>query len=314
MTVLTSMMQAFNDFEQCGSWHRIPYMATRDVGGGDRVVLITGASTGIGKACALHLDARGFRVFAGVRREKDAANLKKTGSKKLSPIFIDVTSEDSIARASEEMAMVIGDSGLDGLVNNAGISVGGPLELLPLSEVREQLEVNVFGQVAVTQAFLPHLRRAGGRIVNMSSISGRVASPLLGAYSMSKFALEAFSDSLRRELHPWGIEVSTIEPGAIATPIWDKSMKAAKERFDVLPKDALAQYRKTIDCVTNYAARLSETAISAEKVADAVHHALTSPKPRTRYLVGLEAKTTALLARFLPDRLLDKLIRKRMGL
>jgi NAD(P)-dependent dehydrogenase (short-subunit alcohol dehydrogenase family) len=183
-----------------------------------QAVLVTGASTGIGRATALYLAAHGLRVFASVRKEKDAAELPGT-----SPVVLDVTDTDSIRAASDAVSRALGDEALAGLVNNAGIAVSGPLEFLEMSEIRRQFDVNLFGQVAVTQAFLPLLRRArGGRIVNMSSISGKITAPLLGPYSMSKFALEAFSDALRRELEPFGLWSRGRARGH-QTPIWDKA-------------------------------------------------------------------------------------------
>jgi NAD(P)-dependent dehydrogenase (short-subunit alcohol dehydrogenase family) len=173
-------------------------------------VVVTGASTGIGAACALRLDHLGFQVFAGVRRKEDAQALQAKASPQLMPIFLDVTDLDSITAAMHKVAITVGNSGLIGLVNNAGIAVGAPLEFIPITEFRKQLEVNVTGQLAVTQAFLPLLRLAKGRIVNMGSITGRSATPFLGAYSASKFALEALTDALRLELRPWGIWVAIL--------------------------------------------------------------------------------------------------------
>ena len=188
-----------------------------------RPVVVTGASTGIGEACALRLDKLGFTVFAGVRKDSDAEKLKQKASPRLTPIFLDVTDPESIASAVKIVTQIVGDRGLFGLVNNAGISIPSPLELIPIAEFQQQMQVNVTGQLAVTQAFLGLLRLRKGRIVNMGSISGRSATPFLGAYNISKFALEGFTDVLRMELRPWGISVSIIEPGAIATPIWEKS-------------------------------------------------------------------------------------------
>jgi NAD(P)-dependent dehydrogenase (short-subunit alcohol dehydrogenase family) len=181
-----------------------------------------------------------------------------------------------------------------------------------MSEIRRQFEVNLFGQIAVTQAFLPLLRRAkGGRIVNMSSISGRIAAPFLGPYSMSKFALESFSDALRRELDPFGISVSVVEPGAIQTPIWEKGVESSKEWVARMPAQALELYGERIEFLRNRALKMNETGAGAETVAEAVHDALVSERPRTRYLVGSDAKLTAKLAWLLPDRALDRLLRKR---
>ena len=203
------------------------------------------------------------------------------------------------ARATVESA--VGNEGLTGLVNNAGIVVSGPLETLPRGELQRQFDVNLFGQVAVTQAFLPLLRRATGRVVNMSSISGRVTAPLLAPYSMSKFALEAFSDGLRRELLPWGIQVSSVQPGAVATPIWNKALDAPESQPDRLPAGAIELYGRQIDAVRRSAQKASDNAVPAERVADVVHHALFSRRPKTRYLVGPDAKVQAILSRLPTD-------------
>jgi NAD(P)-dependent dehydrogenase (short-subunit alcohol dehydrogenase family) len=273
-----------------------------------RTVLVTGASTGIGRATALLLKARGFRVFGSVRREADAA-----GFAGVTPVLLDVASADSIRAACDAVATALDGEALSGLVNNAGIAVSGPLEFLEMSDLRRQFEVNLFGQVAVTQTFLPLLRRGeGGRIVNMSSISGRLTAPLLAPYSMSKFALEAFSDGLRRELEPFGLSVSVIEPGVINTPIWEKGVDSSKERLARMPARALELYRGRIDFLTRRATELQGTGTPAETVAEAVHHALTARRPKTRYLVGTDAKITAKLAWLFPDRLLDRLMRRSM--
>jgi NAD(P)-dependent dehydrogenase (short-subunit alcohol dehydrogenase family) len=190
-------------------------------------VVITGASTGIGAACALHLDRIGFRVFAGVRRRQDGERLRSVSSPDLIPLQLDVTDRNSLRDAQQRVAEEIGESRLVGLINNAGIAVASPLEAVPIEDLRRQLEVNVVGQVAVTQVFLPLLRAGQGRIINMGSIAGRATMPLMGPYSASKYALEAITDALRLELQPWGIHVAIIEPGAIATPIWEKSRRDA---------------------------------------------------------------------------------------
>jgi NAD(P)-dependent dehydrogenase (short-subunit alcohol dehydrogenase family) len=255
----------------------------------------------------------GFHVFAGVRKQADADRLQRDGSQHLVPVFIDVTDPESIARAARTVSDDIGDGGLAGLVNNAGVSVGGALEILPIDRLRMQLEINLIGPMAVTQAFLPFIRAAKGRIVNIGSISGRVASPMIGPYAMSKFGLEAFNDSLRRELHPWGIEVSIVEPGAIATPIWDKAISRVDRVLERMPEEQRALYGQHIDGARKAARKMSEEAIPAVTVAKQVHHALTAKKPRTRYLVGKDAKISARMAWLLPDRAMDWIIRKTRG-
>jgi NAD(P)-dependent dehydrogenase (short-subunit alcohol dehydrogenase family) len=268
-----------------------------------KAVVVTGASSGIGRAVAIYLSSRGLRVFATARHPTSADPIES--------IQLDVTDETSIRDAAAAVETALGDEALHGLVNNAGIVVGGPLEFLGIDEIRRQFEVNLFGQIAVTQSFLPLLRRAKGRIVNMSSISGLVAPPLLGPYTMSKFAFEAYSDALRRELEPWEIEVAVIEPGAIRTPIWEKSIEDSRGRVDRMPALVHELYGKKIEKTRERARQMSETAVPAERVAEAVYQALTARRPRTRYLVGTDARITAKLAWLLPDRLLDRLMRRR---
>ena len=271
-------------------------------------VVVTGASTGIGAACALDCAGRGMTVFAGVRDPRAGEALAAKGGPSLIPITLDVTDEPSIARSVEVVQRVLGEGGLGGLVNNAGIAIGSPLEVIALSQLRKQLEVNVIGQIAVTQAFLPLLRRGRGRIVNMGSIAGRGAIPLLGPYSASKFALEALTDALRMELQPWGIQVSIIEPGAIATPIWEKSDKSAGELEASASEDAKVLYGEAVIRIREAITQAAQRAIPPAAVVRAVHHALTSARPRTRYLVGTDAKVRAWMVKWLPDRVQDRLL------
>jgi NAD(P)-dependent dehydrogenase (short-subunit alcohol dehydrogenase family) len=277
-------------------------------------VFITGASTGIGKACALRLNALGFRVFAGVRQEKDGEELQRITSNNLVPIHLDVTDANSIAAAGELLYATLDDKGLDGLINNAGIAIAGPIEFIPIGELRHQFEVNVIGQVAVTQAFLGLLRQASGRIVNISSISGQVAFPLLGPYASSKFALEAISDALRVELRPWGINVILIEPGRIATPIWEKSMAKANENLQVLPTRGKELYGSIIDYVRASMMNPSRSMLRVETVAEVVEQALTARKPKPRYAIGRKTGRRILLFKFLPTGVRDWLMARRMGM
>ncbi len=277
-------------------------------------VLITGASTGIGQACALLLDRLGFSVFAGVRQDVDAQALQEKASSRLIPIFLDVTDAESIASVVDRLTNTVGDVGILGLVNNAGIAVPGPLELLPVAEFQHQMNVNVTGQLAVTQAFLGLLRQGRGRIVNMGSIAGKSPTPFLGAYNASKFALEALTDVMRMELKPWGISVSIIEPGSIATPIWNKSLTQAEIGQDSLPESALHLYGQAMNTVRQKMQMIASRGISADIVAEAVVHALTAKQPKTRYLVGQDAKIQAVLKHILPDRLHDRIILYSMGL
>ena len=277
-------------------------------------VVITGASTGIGAACVLALDRLNFRVFAGVRKRTDGEALQAQASAKLTPIQLDVTNSNEITAALNTVAGQVGDAGLTGLVNNAGIGVVGPLEIVSLDELRRQFEVNVIGLIAVTQALLPLLRKARGRVVNMSSIAGRAAMPYMGPYAASKHALEALSDALRLELQHTGVRVSVIQPGAIATPIWHKTRKEVDGWESTWSDESKALYLDGLNRVKHIAARSEEGAAPTSLVADAVIHALTSPNPKTRYLVGRDAKLRALITALLPDSLQDRLLTKVLKL
>ena len=261
-----------------------------------RAVLVTGASSGIGEACALQLAQRGWRVHAGVRSDGDAP----AGTE---PVPLDVTDEEQIRAASA----AIGD--LDGLVNNAGIALAAPLEFIPVRELRRQLDVNLVGAVAVTQAFLPQLRASRGRIVFVGSIAGRSALPFLGAYAASKHALEAVADSLRLELAPFGIAVSIVEPGTIRTPIWTKSAALADELRAQMPAEVTRLYGERMEAFRRVAAKRGAGGASVDGVARAVEDALSSERPWTRKLVGRDAHLRAGLER-LPDRLRDRLLRR----
>jgi NAD(P)-dependent dehydrogenase (short-subunit alcohol dehydrogenase family) len=264
------------------------------------LALVTGASTGIGRACAIHLAQHGFEVLAGVRHADDAPS-------GLEPVRLDVTSADDIATAAERVGGT-----LHALVNNAGIAVNGPVEVLPVEQWRRQFEVNVIGQVAVTRALLPALLNARGRIVNMSSIGGRVALPLLGPYAASKFALEAVTDALRREVARHGVHVACVEPGGIVTPVWEKSRAEGERLVNEMPADARLRYDGLIHALRRAAERQARDGLPPEAVAEVVGHALTARRPRTRYVVGREARVQAVLARLLPDRAVDALVRRAL--
>lgn len=274
----------------------------------DETVVVTGASTGIGEACALHLDRLGLRVLAGVRKAEDGEALRRRSSDRLKPVLLDVTDGDSIARAARDVGR------LSGLVNNAGIVVAGPLEFLFLEDLRRQLEVNVVGPIAVTQAFLPALRAAKGRVVNIGSVSGLIATPFLGPYCASKFALEALTDSLRMELRPWGIRVAIVEPGAIATPIWAKSRAQASQAAKALPESGKELYAAALSRMDEFTEALSRKAIPAEAVARAVEHALTAKRPKLRYLLGRRTRFEAGMFRLIPRRWRDGIILRALGL
>jgi NAD(P)-dependent dehydrogenase (short-subunit alcohol dehydrogenase family) len=277
-----------------------------------RTVVVTGASTGIGAACAHYLDEKGFGVFATVRKQSDADRIAALGRPRLTPLFLDVTDGASIAQAAQTVDAALNGAGLAGLVNNAGVSVDVPLECVDIGALRHQLEVNAIAPVVVTQAFLPMLRRAHGRVVNVSSVNGRVATPVSGPYCMSKFALEAFTDCLRQELADWGMHVVAVEPGAIDTVMWDKgrqddwSAEASKQNLDL--------YGEAYRAFRRFSEKNAASAISCDAVSQAIFKALTAKTPRTRYLVGTDARAYVLLAQLCPTRVVDWFTRKVMGL
>jgi NAD(P)-dependent dehydrogenase (short-subunit alcohol dehydrogenase family) len=277
-----------------------------------RSVLVTGSSTGIGRASALRLDSTGWRVFAGVRREDDAESLRGAGSERITPLFLDVTDRRQIESAAERIEAEA-EGGLAGLVNNAGVAVPSPLETIPIDDFRRQIEVNLIGQVAVTQALLPSVRRAGGRVVFISSIGGRIAFPLTGAYHAAKFGIEAVGDVFRQELRSWDIPVSIIEPGSIDTPIWERGERAADEIGDRSPRRE-ALYGKAIESYRKVVRETAERGIPPEKVARAIEHALSASRPRSRYLVGLDAKVQARLRPLVPTPVFDRIVARMMGL
>ncbi len=272
-------------------------------------VLITGASTGIGEACAHYFAERGWRVFAGVRQRADARRLE---SESITPVILDVTKPQHIETAITQITDAVGEGGLHGLINNAGVAVAGPFEFLPIDELRRQMEINFIAQVAVTQAALSLLRRGPGRIANMSSVSGRIAAPMFGPYAASKFALEAFTDSLRRELTPWDLHVASIEPGAIKTPIWKKGEAYAQERLDALPPKAETYYGKWLRKIVGYTQRANERGLDPRLVAEVTFHAISAARPKPRYVVGRGTWLTVLATRLLPDRWLDRLATRRL--
>jgi NAD(P)-dependent dehydrogenase (short-subunit alcohol dehydrogenase family) len=263
-----------------------------------RAALVTGASSGIGAACAVRLARSGWRVFAGVRRAGDAPD----GTEE---ILLDVTNEQQVRAAAERIEE------LHGLVNNAGIALAVPLEFIPLEELRRQLEVNVVGQVAVTQAFLPQLRRTRGRIVFVGSIAGRSALPFLGPYAASKHALEAVADTLRLELRPFGVDVSLVQPGTIKTPIWTKSAEVADAMANSAPAELSELYGERIAAFREVAMKRGAKGASPEGVARAIEEALTMKRPRTRKLVGLDAKVRSGVER-LPDRFRDRVYERAL--
>ncbi|MFP4502937.1 MAG: SDR family oxidoreductase [Candidatus Hydrogenedentota bacterium] len=279
-----------------------------------RTAVVTGASTGIGRACALALDAAGWHVFAGVRREEDANTLRKRASDRLRTCHLDVTRPGEIEAAAAQVAEACGGAGVQGLVNNAGIAVAGPLEFLPMADLEQQFAVNVLGLVRTTQAFLPLLRAGHGRIVNMGSVSGRFALPFVGPYAASKHALEAISDSLRVELRPWGIKVVLLEPGVVRTPIWDKGRAAGDTLRAQMPAACEQYYGAALDRVQAEVDKVEPQGVAPEAVARCVVKALTARRPKARYVLGANARAQLILGGWIPDRPRDWLIAKMLGL
>jgi NAD(P)-dependent dehydrogenase (short-subunit alcohol dehydrogenase family) len=278
--------------------------------GGMPAILVTGASTGIGEACALHLASQGQLVFAGVRKEADADHLERDGRGRIVPVILDVTDHATIEAAVKTVRDRSGTTRFAGVVNNAGVARGGPLEYLAIDEWRDQLEVNVIGQVAVTQAFFPLIREGSGRVVFIGSIGGRVGTPLMGPYCASKFALEGIAESLRHELHDTSIKVALVEPGAVKTEIWSKGRETSERLKSEASPEMLERYGAQIQKVLDSIERNDRNGVAPIAVAKAVEHALFATHPRARYLVGTDAKAGGFLARILPDGLKDAVLRK----
>ena len=274
-------------------------------------VVITGASSGLGRAAAIHLSELGYRVFAGVRTESSAAELSglPPSPGELIPVMLDVTDAASIAQAGKLVEHGCSDTGLWAVVNNAGISISAPLECVPMDVMRTQLETNVVGVLAVSQRFLPLLRASGGRIVNISSGIGNIAPPYLGAYAAAQFAKEGMSDSLRRELRPLGVSVSVIQPGAVDTPIWGKMRRSADEILAAAPAEVVEAYRARFSAFLNTnEVRAQASKTTTADYADAVAAALAAKRPKARYRVGVDSWSSALARRVVPDRMMDALI------
>lgn len=273
-------------------------------------VLLTGASTGIGRATALRLAGSGWTVLAGVRKAADDEALRAVGGERVIPLELDVTDLEQIERAAERMGE-LAPGGLDALVNNAGSAVGGPLELLSLEDLRCQFEVNFFGQVAVTQALIPALRRARGRIVLISSVGGLLTTPYLAPYHASKYALEAAANSLRLELASSHIQVALIEPGSVATPIWEKN-RGQVDEFNV-PEELREQYGHVPAAMAKALQNTARRGIPPDRVAQTIERALNAKRMRARYLVGRDAHAMVWASRLLPDLVFDRLLRRAVG-
>ncbi|PIQ27955.1 short-chain dehydrogenase/reductase [bacterium (Candidatus Blackallbacteria) CG17_big_fil_post_rev_8_21_14_2_50_48_46] len=268
-------------------------------------VLITGASTGIGAACALHLADRGYRVYAGYR------DLPAQSEARILPVRLDVTQTQDWQAVVEKIASENPESGLFALVNNAGIGLGGPIEYLPLEKFRQQFEVNFFAVIQGIQICLPLLRQGSpGKIVNISSVNGQIITPFLSPYCSSKFALEALTESLRHELAPWKIDCSLIQPGMVQTPIFIKSQHLFSELKNQIPEQGLKDYSEVFAAFEDLLGRISGKGIPPLAVAETLLKILNSPHPRLRYPVGKDAKIGLFLRKVLPDTLFESLLRK----
>ena len=265
--------------------------------------LITGTSTGIGEACGASLAAKGWTVYAGVRREPDGERLRAAHTGDIRPVILDVTKPDHVERVIDEVTMAVGDAGLQGLVNNAGVGVGGPSEYLEVEAWRTVFEANFFGVITLTRAAMPLLRRGRGRVVHIGSIGGRIATPGLAPYAASKHALEALAEASRLEFSLAGapVRVSLVEPGAIATAIWDKADSSVDELVRRFENGEGPEYEWMIDEARGFVVEGRRNGIPPSRVADAVEHALTAPRPKARYLVGKDAKLAGHVIARLPE-------------
>jgi NAD(P)-dependent dehydrogenase (short-subunit alcohol dehydrogenase family) len=271
-------------------------------------VLVTGTSSGIGRACAVDLAGRGFHVLAGVRRESDGEAVRTLHPDRIEPLLLDVTDLDAIAKLPDRVG-----GALAGLVNNAGLSIPGPVEYLSVADIRHQLDVMLLAPFALTHTLLPALRAAQGRVVNIGSIGGRVGLPFISPYNAAKAGIAGMSDSLRQELAPVGVHVALVEPGSIATDIWDRGIAAGDELLEGLPEEGRRLYGRRLELVKKAAAATGRRGVPPAKVAAAVGHALSADKPKTRYLVGSDARGQAVLRAVLPDRALDAVVARVSG-
>jgi NAD(P)-dependent dehydrogenase (short-subunit alcohol dehydrogenase family) len=267
------------------------------------IAIITGASTGMGAATARELARRGFHVLAGVRRDRDADAIKGPG---IDPLIIDITNPDHIRALATRVHGDPQGRAVRALVNNAAIAVNAPVEVFAIDEWRRLFEVNLFGHIAVTQTLLPALIRSKGRVVNISSVGGRIAMATYGPYASAKFALEAVSDSLRREIAPFGVQVVVVEPGAVRTEMAGRAIAAAHELASIMTPEQSQRYGGLVQAITAQAAWFTESGLSADAAAKVIAKAVTARKPRTRYTIGRDAALLTLSARILPDRILDR--------
>ncbi len=278
----------------------------------NKTILVTGASSGIGWATSLELAEKGWRVFAAVRKEADAKKLRDASSGKITTVIMDIVDYESVKRGAREIEKVLGGAGLDALFNNAGISVQGPLEIIPIELFEQQIRVNVFGHVFVTQTFLPLLRKAQGRIVFTSSESGKITLPLIGPYSASKFALEAVANAFRIELRPWKIRVSSVELQTIKTPMWEKIDTSTEKLMASLPKQTRDLYQNELKTLSVFPKWQAEMGISMKKAVRVIIRALSARSPKARYLVGYEARLLVYSFAIWPTWMMDWIASKSL--
>ena len=267
-----------------------------------KTVLITGTSTGIGRACVERMAADGWTVYAGVRKQADGDDVASSIAGDVRPVILDVTKPEQLDAVIARLRDDLGGRGLDGLVNNAGVAFGGPIETLSDEEWQRHFDINVFGQVRVTRELLPLIMEAKGRVVNIASIAGRVGTAMFGPYAAGKHALEAFSQALRFEMEDFGVKVACVEPGEVKSAIWAKGDELLETIEADFSADVLSRYGRHVDMLTGFMADGAKHGVPASRAAKAVHHALTSARPRHRYLVGPDAKLVG-IAGFLPDKL-----------
>ncbi|WP_342437767.1 SDR family oxidoreductase [Paenibacillus sp. FSL L8-0436] len=275
------------------------------------LVIVTGTSSGIGRATAEQLAAEGFHVLAGVRRQEDADKIKR---KNIEPVIVDVTNIDTLKALAERVEKDPLGRPLRAVVNNAGIAVNAPLEMVPLDEFRRQIEVSVIGQVAVIQALTPALLNSGGRVVNIGSVGGKVSMPGFGIYSAAKFAMEAINDSLRREMASFGLKVIMITPGGVSTGLSEQGITTAERLAKLMTPDQHRRHDRLFDAVKAQAETWAKDGIRPEKVAAVISRAIHERKPRTRYTAGRDSALLTRLVRILPDKLLDRMLRSQMKL
>lgn len=285
-------------------------MGSKDMG----AVVITGCSSGIGRASALHLDRLGFKVFAGIRKIEDAESICRAASASLIPLTIDITDKDSISSAVKTVTQILDGQGLAGLVNNAGATFVSPLEFMPWEDLLQQVKLNLLGHMAVTKAFLGLIRRRRGRVVNIGSIGGVQPVPFLAAYDACKAGMHAYTDSLRMELRAQGIEVVLVIPGHVATPIWGKTGGKGASSLESITGEGRAIYGPMIDAFMQTVRKMGQGGLPAKAVAEVVARGLTAAKPKTCYFIGRDARLQSFLSKIVPDRVRDALVLRALGI